>query len=116
MKGVAKCDEQCELQNSVNQQGLERICCCWAYLTACLFQCAFQFSRAVFCTHETVHSLGCQACSVAVLTRADAVGILWVHSRMSVVGFGHFKDDSSDSLPAGPCDQDVKPGEQTRRI
>ena len=27
MKGAAKCDELCELQNSVNQQGLERILC-----------------------------------------------------------------------------------------
>jgi hypothetical protein len=25
MKGAAKCDKHCELQNSVNQQGLERI-------------------------------------------------------------------------------------------
>ena len=27
MKGVAKCDKHCELQNSVNQQGPERILC-----------------------------------------------------------------------------------------
>ena len=25
MKGAAKCDKHCDLQNSVNQQGLERI-------------------------------------------------------------------------------------------
>ena len=29
MKGAAKCDKQCELQNSVNQQGFERILCFW---------------------------------------------------------------------------------------
>ena len=27
MKGAAKCDKRCELQNSVNQQGIERILC-----------------------------------------------------------------------------------------
>ena len=27
MKGAAKCDKHCELQNSVNQQELERILC-----------------------------------------------------------------------------------------
>ena len=27
MKGAAKCDKRCELQNSVNQQGFERILC-----------------------------------------------------------------------------------------
>ena len=29
MKGAAKCDKHCELQNSVNRQGLERILCFW---------------------------------------------------------------------------------------
>ena len=27
MKGAAKCDKHCDLQNSVNQQGFERILC-----------------------------------------------------------------------------------------
>jgi hypothetical protein len=29
MKGAAKCDKHCELQNSVNQLGFERILCFW---------------------------------------------------------------------------------------
>jgi hypothetical protein len=29
MKGAAKCDKHCELQDSVNRQGLERILCFW---------------------------------------------------------------------------------------
>ena len=29
MKGAAKCDKHCELQNSVNRQGLERILYFW---------------------------------------------------------------------------------------
>ncbi len=29
MKGAAKCDKHCELQNSVNQQGFERILRFW---------------------------------------------------------------------------------------
>ena len=29
MKGAAKCDKHCELQNSVNRQELERILCFW---------------------------------------------------------------------------------------
>ena len=29
MKGVAKCDKHCELQNSVSRQGPERILCFW---------------------------------------------------------------------------------------
>ena len=29
MKGAAKCDKHCELQNSVNQSGFERILCFW---------------------------------------------------------------------------------------
>ena len=29
MKGAAKCDKHCELQNSVSRQGLEHILCFW---------------------------------------------------------------------------------------
>ena len=29
MKGAAKCDNHCELQNSENQQNFERTLCCW---------------------------------------------------------------------------------------
>ena len=29
MKGAAKCDKLCELQNSVNQQNFERVLCFW---------------------------------------------------------------------------------------
>ena len=58
MKGAAKCDKHCELQNSVNRQGLERILCSRFLLRACLVQClcfAFQ-SIAV----ELVSSVGCE--------------------------------------------------------
>ena len=32
MKGAAKCDNLCELQNSVNQQSFERVLCFWDIL------------------------------------------------------------------------------------
>ncbi len=39
MKGAAKCDKHCDLQNSVNQQGFERILRFRVPLKACLLQC-----------------------------------------------------------------------------
>jgi len=38
MKNAAKCDTQCELQNSVNHQTFERILRSGVFTRACLFQ------------------------------------------------------------------------------
>ena len=43
MKGAAKCHNHCELQDSVNQQKVERICSFGLFLKACLLQCPFIF-------------------------------------------------------------------------
>ena len=46
MKGAAKCDKHCELQNSVNRQDLERILCSRHYLEhACFSVYALHSSR-----------------------------------------------------------------------
>ena len=39
MKGAAKCNNHCELQNSVNQLTIERRSALGAFLRACLCQC-----------------------------------------------------------------------------
>ena len=41
MKGAAKCNNHCELQNSVNQLTIERRCAFGAFLRACLCQCFY---------------------------------------------------------------------------
>ena len=45
MKNAAKCDKQCELQNSVNHQNFERKLRQLVILLACLFQCLFTFCK-----------------------------------------------------------------------
>ena len=58
MKGAAKCDKHCELQNSVNRQGLERILCSRGSLSACLVQClCFAFRPFVV---ELASPAGCE--------------------------------------------------------
>ena len=57
MKGAAKCDKHCELQNSVNRQGLERILCFWdipesmpaSVSMLCCSSCCAQHCWASFC-------------------------------------------------------------------
>ena len=44
MKGAAKCNNHCELQNSVNQSTIERRSALGAFLRACLCQCFLHFS------------------------------------------------------------------------
>jgi len=49
MKSAAKCDTQCELQNSANHQILERN---WRWrdiLPACLFQCLITSKNIIMC-------------------------------------------------------------------
>ena len=43
MKGAAKCNNHCELQNSVNQLTIERRSALGAFLRACLCQCFHDF-------------------------------------------------------------------------
>ena len=70
MKGAAKCDKHCELQNSVNRQGLERILCSRGFLSACLVQClCFAFRPFVV---ELASAAGCELlgfrrCALALL-------------------------------------------------
>ena len=59
MKGAAKCDKHCELQNSVNRQGLERILCFWdipesmpaSVSMLCCSSCCAQHCWASFCEY-----------------------------------------------------------------
>jgi len=46
MKNAAKCDTQCELQNSVNHQTFERILRSGVFIRACLFQWRLPLSPA----------------------------------------------------------------------
>ena len=48
MKGAAKCNNHCELQNSVNQLTIERRCALGAFLRACLCQCFYVRLLIVF--------------------------------------------------------------------
>ena len=41
MKGAAKCNNHCELQNSVNQLTIERRSALGVFLRACLCQCFY---------------------------------------------------------------------------
>ena len=49
MKSAAKCDTQCELQNSANHQILERNWRWRAILPACLFQCLKTSTTMIMC-------------------------------------------------------------------
>jgi hypothetical protein len=53
MKNAAKCDTQCELQNSVNHQNFERILRSEVFLRACLSQWHLPLSPVGF-LHETL--------------------------------------------------------------
>jgi hypothetical protein len=48
MKNAAKCDTQCELQNSVNHQNFERILRSEVFLRACLSQWHLPLSHPGF--------------------------------------------------------------------
>ena len=47
MKGAAKCDEQCELQDSVNPQKVERILLFWVTPESVFASVSFVFLRGV---------------------------------------------------------------------
>ena len=71
MKGAAKCNTHCELQNSVNQLTIERRSGLGAFLRACLCQCFHSFNGACpFLEHdECASSLklvasNCKCCNV----------------------------------------------------
>ena len=53
MKNAAKCDTQCELQNSVNHQNFERILRSEVFLRACLSQWHLPLSPCVFAHVES---------------------------------------------------------------
>ena len=54
MKGAAKCNNHCELQNSVNQLTIERRSALGAFLRACLCQC-FHIFIVFYLSKMTVH-------------------------------------------------------------
>jgi len=57
MKSAAKCDTQCELQNSANHQILERNWRWGDILPACLFQCLITSKLIIMClTREEICS------------------------------------------------------------
>ena len=65
MKGAAKCDKHCELQNSVNRQGLERILCFWDIpesMPASVSMLCYSSSLAIVPAALSVRASGC-ACS-----------------------------------------------------
>ena len=77
MKNAAKCDTQCELQNSVNHQNFERILRSEVFLRACLSQWHLPlshpgFSRASLVREEGElrHSPGCCVAPSAELARS----------------------------------------------
>ena len=64
MKGAAKCNNHCELQNSVNQLTIERRSALGAFLRACLCQCSLCFSGDVFFWEHDDCASSLNACCV----------------------------------------------------
>lgn len=73
MKNAAKCDTQCELQNSVNHQNFERILRSEVFLRACLSQWHLPLSPSGFCTCEGGRSASRQ--SLCLLVEHVAVSL-----------------------------------------
>ena len=61
MKNAAKCDTQCELQNSVNHQNFERILRSEVFLRACLSQWHLPLSPCGFFCGTLVRAAGLRA-------------------------------------------------------
>ena len=62
MKGAAKCDKHCELQNSVNRQELERILCFWDIpesVPASVSVLCYSSSLAIVPAALSGHASGC---------------------------------------------------------
>ena len=59
MKGAAKCNNHCELQNSVNQLTIERRSALGAFLRACLCQCFIHVNKVACgnCVHQVLFLL-----------------------------------------------------------
>jgi len=80
MKGAAKCDKHCELQNSVNRQGLERILCFWdipkSMPASVSILCCFSGCRFQACCWE---SLCLKMCLLFVFLLRHAIdkALLW---------------------------------------
>ena len=55
MKGAAKCDKHCELQNSVSRQGLEHILCFWDIPKSMLAS----VSLCIISAHASSHTMSC---------------------------------------------------------
>ena len=54
MKGAAKCDKHCELQNSVSRQGLEHILCFWDIPKSMPASVSFCIVSAFYSSHATI--------------------------------------------------------------
>ena len=71
MKGAAKCNNHCELQNSVNQLTIERRSALGAFLRACLCQCLHNLAEVQVELGGCASGLGFVA-STIVFAMSDA--------------------------------------------
>ena len=82
MKSAAKCDKQCELQNSANHQILERN---WRWedtLSACLFQCLKTSKHNLMCL---MSSSICNNIGGMISYMKDVCVDLWDPSNWSLI-------------------------------
>ena len=87
MKGAAKCDKHCELQNSVNRQELERILCFRDIpdsmpASVCMF---FLFQRLLLLGACCCDRLRVKICQICNLEASDVQGLTSVVTCLSVV-------------------------------
>ena len=73
MKNAAKCDTQCELQNSVNHQNFERILRSEVFLRACLSQWHLPLSPCGLSSPRGSSSVGRQDCEPSEVSSSDEV-------------------------------------------
>ena len=125
MKGAAKCDKHCELQNSVNRQELERILCFRDIpdsmpASVCMFVCSSGCCSLACCCD----CLRIKSCWVCTLEASDVQVVTSAVTCLSVVCIARCFIDVS-YLPwncvlwrmlASSNGQDMKSGSQTRWI
>ena len=86
MKGAAKCDKHCELQNSVNRQELERILCFRDIpdsmpASVCMFVCSSGCCSLAYCCD----CLRIKSCWVCTLEASDVQVVTSAVTCLSVV-------------------------------
>ena len=86
MKNAAKCDTQCELQNSVNHQNFERILRSEVFLRACLSQWHLPLSPCGLSSPRGSSSVGRQDCEPSEVSSSDEVDLCRSKSRVGPLG------------------------------